>query len=158
MLHFFCGKMAAGKSTMALKIKNESNSILISEDVWLSQIYPEEIIKLEHYLKYSSRLKQTLKKHIQDILSSGVSVALDFPANTKHQREWFRELFSEIDAPYCLHYIEASNEICINQLLKRSKDKPENTPFTTEKEFHEVNVYFEPPSKNEGFNVTVYKK
>ena len=157
-LHFFCGKMAAGKSTLAIKIKNENNSILISEDVWLSQIYPDEIKEFEHYLKYSSRLKKVLKKHIQELLSNGTSVVLDFPANTKSQRKWFKEIFSEIDAPYCLHYIEASDALCKKQLLKRSKDKPIGTPFTTEREFDEVNMYFEPPSNYEGFNVTICKK
>ncbi|MEO0843823.1 MAG: AAA family ATPase, partial [Cyanobacteria bacterium J06643_5] len=59
-LHFFCGKMASGKSTLAKSLSEENNAILISEDVWLSQLYSEEINDFGDYIKYSRRLKSIL--------------------------------------------------------------------------------------------------
>ncbi|NQY94782.1 MAG: ATP-binding protein, partial [Campylobacteraceae bacterium] len=34
-LHFFSGKMAAGKSTLAKQLAKENNAILLIEDEWL---------------------------------------------------------------------------------------------------------------------------
>lgn len=152
-LHFFCGKMAAGKSTKAVGLASAHDAILLSEDDWLSQIYPDEICTLGDYAKYSARLKPLLKVHVQELLKAGLSVVMDFPGNTKGQRAWFRELFSELELPHQLHYIEASDTLCVEQLKKRSEHLPAGTAFTTEEEFHAVNRHFEPPSEEEGFNV-----
>ncbi|WP_245912468.1 AAA family ATPase [Brunnivagina elsteri] len=94
-LIFFCGKMGAGKSTLSRQISQELNAILLSEDDWLSNLYPEEIKNFDDYLKYANRLKPLLKNHLRNILNSGISVVMDFPANTKNQRGASHFLFSE---------------------------------------------------------------
>ena len=48
-LHFFCGKMAAGKSTLAKTLAEKHNAILLVEDEWLSELYPEEITNIPDY-------------------------------------------------------------------------------------------------------------
>jgi predicted kinase len=63
-LIFFCGKMGVGKSTKAMEMAREIGAILLSEDDWLSRIYPEEINNFNDYLKYSSRLKPLIKTHV----------------------------------------------------------------------------------------------
>jgi len=40
-LIFFCGKMGAGKSTKSKEFASESNAVLLSEDEWLSILYPK---------------------------------------------------------------------------------------------------------------------
>lgn len=157
-LHFFCGKMASGKSTLARSLAEENNAVLISEDVWLSQLYPEEINDLQDYLKYSSRLKEILSQHIQYLLLQGVSIVLDFPGNTSKQRNWFRSIFESVGANHLLHYVDASNELCKQQLKIRSQDKPEGSAFTTEAEFEAITKYFQPPTPEEEFNIKRYQK
>lgn len=154
-LVFLSGKMAAGKSTISRNLANEYDAILLSEDEWLAALYPKEIESFEDYLKYSSRLKPVLKKHVQDILRSGVSVVMDFPANTRAQREWFMGIFAECNAPHRLVYIEASDETCLNQLKMRRKAQPERANFDTEAVFRQVTRYFQPPSADEGFIIEV---
>ena len=102
-LHFFCGKMAAGKSTLAKTLAEKYNAILLVEDEWLSVLYPEQITNIPDYLEYSSRLQKLLSNHIKSILSSGVSVVLDFPANTESQRNWFRVIFEDTKSSHILH-------------------------------------------------------
>ena len=48
-LVFFCGKMGAGKSTLARQLADQPNMVLISEDDWLSKLYPNQIHSLETY-------------------------------------------------------------------------------------------------------------
>ena len=157
-LHFFCGKMASGKSTLARSLAEENNAVLICEDLWLSKLYSEEINDLDDYLKYSSRLKIILSQHIQNLLLQGVSIVLDFPGNTPKQRNWFRSIFESVGANHLLHYVVASNELCKQQLKIRSQDKPQGSAFTTEAEFEAITKYFQPPTPEEKFNIKTYSR
>jgi adenylate kinase family enzyme len=157
-LIFFCGKMGSGKSTKAIELANEYEAILFSEDEWLEALYPEEIKVLNDYIKYSSRLKSLLKKHVQNVLNSSISVVMDFPGNTYNQRAWFKEIFSEYKIPHKLYYLEVSDELCLKQIAQRRKINPNRANFNTEKVFYEVNSYFQPPTKEEGFNIQIVRR
>ena len=41
-----------------------SNSVLISEDDWLSAHYPSQIQTFEDYIKYSNLIKPFVKSHV----------------------------------------------------------------------------------------------
>ncbi len=157
-LHFFSGKMAAGKSTLAKQLAKEENAILLIEDEWLKELYPEEIQTIPDYLKYSARLKIVIKKLVMSLLTDGVSVVMDFPANTKGQREWFREIFEQLDVPHTLHFVDKSDEVCKKQLRQRSKNLPESSAFTSEKEFDMITKYFQTPLDDENFNMQRYEE
>jgi predicted kinase len=154
-LIFFCGKMGSGKSTKAIELAYEYDAILLSEDEWLETLYPEEIKVFDDYIKYSSRLKPLLKKHVQNIANSGITVVMDFPGNTPTQRAWFKEIFSEHQIPHKLYYLEASDELCLKQIQQRRQINPSRLDFDTEKVFYQVNNYFQPPTKEEGFNIQI---
>jgi predicted kinase len=155
VLTFFCGKMGAGKTTKSREISQERNAVMLSEDEWLSSVYPNNIKTLADYIEYSGRLKPQMKKLVQSILASGANVVMDFPANTILQREWFRSIFSEIQAPHELVYIDQSNEICLAQIAKRRIEQPERAATDTEEMFELVTKYFIAPTSDEGFNITV---
>lgn len=152
-LIFFCGKMAAGKSTLARELAQREQAVLLVQDELLERLYPVEITDIPGFVKCSSRLKKALAPHICALLSKGISVVLDFPANTKAQRAWFRELATHANVDHELHFVDVSDDVAKSQLKNRSKDLPPGTPWTTEAEFEAINLYFQPPSKDEGFNV-----
>lgn len=154
-LIFFCGKMGAGKTTKSLEVSRTRNAVLLSEDEWLESVYPNRIESLEDYIEYSGRLKPQMKKLVQSILASGTDVVMDFPANTIPQREWFRGIFSEIQAPHELIYLDQSNEVCIKQIAKRRAEQPQRAATDTEEMFELVTKYFVAPAPDEGFNTTV---
>lgn len=156
-LHFFCGKMAAGKSTLAKTLAIKHNAILLVEDDWLTQLYPGEISNIPDYLQYSSRLKSVLSPHIQSLLSSGNTVVLDFPANTENQRKWFRSLFKQNNTPHVLHFVDKSDDKCKEQLKHRSKNMPKGSAFTTNEEFDQINKYFQAPLDTEHFTIIRYE-
>ena len=79
-LYFMCGKMAAGKSTHAKALAQERNAVLMVQDDLLAGLYPGEILVIPDFVKYSTRLRDTLAPHIVALLSRGVSVVLDFPS------------------------------------------------------------------------------
>lgn len=155
MLIFLCGKMGAGKSTLSPRLAREQGAILLSEDEWLAALYGDDIRSFDDYLRFSSRLRSILKPHVQGILRSGVSVVMDFPANTRTQRAWFREIIAGSGATHRLVYLEASDETCLRQIGQRRKAQPERVRFDTEAVFRQVTSYFQPPSEDEGFSVEV---
>jgi len=152
-LIFLCGKMGAGKSTLAKKVSIERNAVLVCEDEWLESIYPKKIRSLDDYVKYSNLLKPQMKRLMQSILITGVDVVMDFPANTLSQRNWFRQIFSEINAPHNLFYLDVPNEVCLKQIAKRNVEQPERAATDTEEMFEAVTKFFSEPKPEEGFNV-----
>jgi len=78
-LIFLCGKMAAGKSTLATDLAQRENAVLLVQDEILDRLFPGEITDIPGFVKYSSRLKNALGPHVCALLSKGISVVLDFP-------------------------------------------------------------------------------
>jgi len=68
-LIFFCGKMAAGKSTLASALAKRENAILLVQDDLLTALYPGEILTVPDFTKRSSRLRNALAPHIAALLS-----------------------------------------------------------------------------------------
>lgn len=154
-LIFFCGKMAAGKSTLAKKLASNPNSILLSEDQLLAGLYPDAIRSLDDYILYSRRLKLTLQPHIVSLLETGVNVVMDFPGNTRTQRAWFREVIDQAACPHELIYLDRTDATCLDQLAKRRQHESERAQFDNEKTFHAVTAFFKPPEDDEGFLVKI---
>ena len=154
-LTFFSGKMGAGKTTRSREIAQKRNAVLISEDEWLEAIYPNCIASLEDYIQYSARLKPQMKRLVQSILASGTDVVMDYPANTVSQRNWFRSIFSEIQAPHELVYIDLSDNVCLEQLGKRRREQPGRAATDTVEMFVQVTKHFVAPTPDEGFNTRV---
>ena len=157
-LTFFCGKMGSGKSTKAREIAQKNNAVLLSEDEWLASVYPNKISSLNDYIEYSNLLKPQIKKLVQSMLSAGTNVVMDFPANTLSQRDWFRSIFSEIEAPHNLIYIDLPNADCLKQIEKRRKEQPERSATDTPDMFEQVTKYFKAPIPDEGFNTIAVAK
>src|SRR4029453_9476762 len=97
-LYLLCGKMAAGKSTLARELAERGAAILLVQDEWLSHLFPGEIVDVSTFARFSARLRAALTDHICTLLSRGASIVLDFPGNTRTQRDWFRVLFGGADS------------------------------------------------------------
>lgn len=153
ILTFLCGKMGSGKSTKSKYLAEEKNAVMISEDIWLTILYPDKINSFDDYIEYSTLMRPLIKLHVQDILKTGTNVVMDFPANTIKQRKWFLKLCSEIEVSHELIFLDISNEKCLKQLLKRNIEQPERSKFDNEDMFNYVNKFFEIPSHEEGLNL-----
>ena len=152
-LYFLCGKMGAGKSTKAKQVALDKQAVLLSEDEWLSTLYPDQIATFEDYLKYSTQIKPLVRKHVQHLLSVGTDVVMDFPANTQKLRRWFLDMVSEIHADHRLIYLDMSNEQCLRQIAQRRVENPERAAFDNEAVFIHVTKFFEAPESSEGLHI-----
>jgi predicted kinase len=157
-LFFFCGKMAAGKSTLARSLAAREHAMLFEQDHWVETLFPNMIVNVATYLEYSGRINRIVAPIVVDVLSRGVSVVMDFPGNTLNQRAWFRGIIDQAGADHELHYLDTPDAVCLAQLKARSAHLPPGTKWTTEEDFNLISSHFRAPSPDEGFNVVLHKR
>lgn len=155
-LHMVCGKIAAGKSTLAKQLADAPGTILISEDAWLSALYPDQMTTVAEYVRCAAHLRAVLGPHVADMLNAGVSVVLDFPANTLKTRQWMRDILSKTAAGHQMHVLEVSGEVCLTRL--RARNASGSHPFAvTDDQFHQVNSHYAVPTPDEGFLIVTHQ-
>ncbi|NML44644.1 ATP-binding protein [Ramlibacter sp. G-1-2-2] len=152
-LHFFCGKAGAGKSTLAQGLAQAEGAMLISEDVWMARLYGDQLQTFDDYVRLSRRLKTVVGPLVVELLRSGRSVVLDFPANNRASRAWFRSVIDEADVQHMLHYVERTDAACLQQIVRRNAERPEGSHHLTPEQFAQISSFFEPPEVAEAFDV-----
>lgn len=154
-LHLFCGKIAAGKSTLAARLSQDDGTVLISEDDWLAALFAEEMSTAKDYVRCASKLRKIMGPHVASLLNAGVSVVLDFQANTVESRMWVRGILNQTSADHQFHVLAPPDELCLTRL--RARNAGGDHPFSvSEAQFHQINAYFVPPTPDEGFNLVLH--
>ncbi len=154
-LYLLCGKIAAGKSTLARRLAARPATLLISMDHWMSILFPTENRTIEDFARLSARLRAAMGPHIVDILRQDLSVVLDFPANTVSWRGWMRSVISEADVAHELHVLDVPDALCKERLRQRNEDG-EHPYQVNEATFDLFMSYFVLPTPDEGFNIVVH--
>ena len=155
-LYLICGKIAAGKSTLAARLAARPLTVPIAEDRWNATLFPDEIRTLEDYSKYSSRLRQAMGPHVVALLRAGVSVVLDFQANTPRVRGWMKTLVEQSGARHELHFLDVPDETCRQRL--RARNAAGEHPYrVSDAEFDLFTKHFVAPGADEGFDVIVHR-
>ncbi|MDN2675490.1 ATP-binding protein [Janthinobacterium sp. SUN033] len=151
-LHLVCGKIASGKSTLTARLAAAPHTVRISEDSLLAQLYPGQIASLADYAACAARLRAAIAPLALQMLQAGVSVVLDFPANTPASRAWMRDLFQQAGTPHVLHYLDVTDEECKARLRQRNASGLH--PFSTsDAQFDDITRHFVPPQASEGFEI-----
>lgn len=155
-LHMLCGKVAAGKSTLAANLATAENTVLITEDEWLAALFADELQTPKDYLRCTTKLRRAMAPHLVVLLDAGMSVVLDFQANTVESRTWMRHLLDKTDADHQLHVLIPPDEVCLARLQRRNASGLH--PFTvTEEQFYQISSHFNPPTPQEGFNLLFHE-
>lgn len=160
MLHLFCGKIASGKSTLAAELGRGEGVVVIAEDIWLGALFGEEMATVRDYGRCSAKLRRVMGPHVAGLLRAGLSVVLDFPANTRETRAWMREILEDAapgqgagpgsEVGHRLHVLDVPDAVCLARLQARNAQG--DHPFAaTEAQFHQITQYYQPPDPEEGF-------
>lgn len=151
-LHMMCGKIASGKSTLTAELGRADATVVITEDDWLNALYPQEMASISDFRRCTSKLRAIIKPHVASLLNAGVSVVLDFQANTVESRNWMRGILSQTSAAHMLHVLEVSDEVCLERLQARNASG--NHAFApTKEQFIQFSKHFVAPTKDEGFDI-----
>jgi hypothetical protein len=87
--------------------------------------------------------------------AQGLSVVLDFPANTVSSRNWMRSLIAQAGVAHELHLLDIPDTVCKQRLRERNTGGIH--PFqVTEADYDLFTSYFVTPEPSEGFNVVIH--
>ena len=154
-LHLLCGKIAAGKSTLAAELAAVENTVLIAEDEWLTALFADELQKRKDCLRCAAKLRAAMMPHVVTLLREGMSVVLDFQANTIDSRVWMRGLLDQTNADHQFHVLMPPDDVCLARLQERNESGQH--PFiVTKEQFRQISAYFSPPTSDEGFNPIIH--
>lgn len=154
-LHILCGKIASGKSTLAAQLGARDGTVVMSEDVWLAGLFGDQMATGADFMRFSGKLRSTMAPHVVAMLNSGLSVVLDFAANTVEQRAWMRGLVEESGAHHRLHVLDTDEEVCLARLKVRNAGGTH--PFDVSEElFRRFSRNFVLPGPEEGFEVMIH--
>lgn len=151
-LHILCGKIASGKSTLAAQLAQSDDTVLLSEDAWLDALFADELKALPDYMRCAAKLRAAMAPNIVSLLKAGLSVVLDFQANTVESRRWMRGIINTSGVAHQLHLLNVPDEVCLARLRDRNA-KGEHPFQVSDAQFCQVSGHFVPPSADEGFNV-----
>lgn len=140
---------------MAAELARRHHALLVSEDFWTSRLFGPELREVSDYVRLSRRLREAMGPHLAEILRLGVSVVLDFPANTRANRAWMRGICEAASADHVLHYLDLPDELCRSRLHARNASGTHEFAATDE-QFALITSYFEPPAEDEGFTVITH--
>lgn len=155
-LHLLCGRIAAGKSTLAARLAAEDHAVVISEDVWLAQLYAGEIVTIADYVERAARLRAVMGGHVAALLRAGLSVVLDFPANTLATRAWMREIVERAGTAHRLHYLDTPVGLCRARMHARNA-AGDHAYAPSDADFDRISSVFVPPTAAEGFDIVVHR-
>src|ERR1051325_6385372 len=151
-LHLLCGKVAAGKSSLARRLAEAPATVLLVEDEWTSRLYPGELITIEDYAVRAARIREGVGPPAAQLLRAGLSVVLDFQGNTLKVRAWMRGIFEAAGTAHQLHVLNPPDEVCKARL--RARNASGQHPYqVSDAEYDAISAYFVPPAPEEGFNV-----
>jgi predicted kinase len=151
-LFLLCGKIASGKSTLAGRLADRPATILVSQDRLMAKLYPDEISTIEDYAKIAPRLRDAMGGHLVSVLRGGLSIVLDWPANTVRVRSWMRSIFEAAGAGHELHILDATDPERRARLTARNATGEHE--YIVDAETLEIfDRYFEEPTAAEAFNI-----
>ena len=153
-LIWLCGKMAAGKSTLARDLAEREDAILLVQDEFLETLWPGEITDVPEFIDRSRRLRKALAPHIS---RSSVERHVRRTRLPRQDQGATCVVPRIIRARLCR--TRGALCRCVRRPLQastqkdRSRNLPPGTPWTTDTDFEAITVYFQAPTEEEGFNV-----
>lgn len=131
------------------------HTVLVAEDDWLNALFTDEMASASDYVRCAAKLRRIMGPHVSSLLNAGISVVLDFPANTVENRAWMRAILATTGASHQLHVLEVSDELCLARL--RARNAHGDHPFAvTEAQFRQFSRHYVAPSPAEGFNIVMH--
>ncbi len=107
--YLLCGKLCSGKTQYARTLVQAEHAVLLSVDEIMLALYGTNAGEAHDML--TSRLQGYLFEKAAEILSTGISVVLDWGFWTRRSREWARHFFQERGFLTEMVYIDPPEEV-----------------------------------------------
>ena len=146
-----CGKICAGKSTYAEKLRKENHAVVLSIDEITLALFDQYGAgeKLDDYV---ARLEKYFFEKSVQIVESGIDVIFDIGLWTKKERLEAREFYKNHNVENEIHYIHLSNEEWQKRIKKRNTEINEGkitAYYVDERLADKVSEIFKEPERSE---------
>ena len=121
-LYILCGLGFSGKSTLAVKISEYKNAVLVSQDA----IYFEKEKELDPNLSDGERwelIRAIAFERISDNLKKSMSVVYDSTNTRREHRDIVRKIASENNARAFVVFVDTPDNILVERQMKNKETK-----------------------------------
>jgi len=147
-LYLTCGLPGAGKTTRALEIEAETGAVLLGADEWICRLYPDDAEAAARDERRS--LVEQLQWHlVEQLLTAGVSVIVDWGLWTKAERKQYRDRAEALGATVHIEFVDAPLDELQRRVARRNENLPSGTFHISAEEMVEFARLFEPPTESE---------
>ncbi len=147
-LHLLCGLPGSGKTTRARQLQAAGAGILLNADEWICELYPAdaEAAARDERKGYVEQVQWELAERL---LTSGISVVLDWGVWTRVERDHYRRRARDLGADVETVFVDAPIETLHRRIAKRNLNLPPGTFSISVEELDEWATLFEPPTDDE---------
>ena len=154
-VHFLCGYMGFGKSTIARKLSLQYNAVILNDDEFIRRLFGRDLPEEEFRLAHKKVTKFTWELG-ERIVSVGTSVIFDRGFWSKESRKYAVERAEKFCESILFHQIECDMETAKQRVLSRTGNNEEALAIT-EATFDLFAERYEPISPEENLNVIYYR-
>jgi predicted kinase len=157
-LHLICGPVAAGKSTYASRLANETGAIVLSMDEWMSELFVPDVsvqttvsnLDLAWFAERVDRCERAMWQLGRKLLANRIPVVLDWGFLRRERRLKAFAVANSLGQLAQLHYLTADLATRRQRVLERNQRRDENYAFAvTPDMFAFAEHLFEAPGDDE---------
>ena len=97
-----------------------AEALQAAKDAWLAALFSDQMATGADYVRCSTKLQGIMRPHVVDLLNAGVSVVLDYAANTVASRAWMRGILQAPQAAHKMHVRDVTAAVCLARLRQRA--------------------------------------
>jgi predicted kinase len=153
VIHLIVGNTGAGKSTYAMRLKEESGGVIFTIDQWNSILFlpdKKEEDGFEWFMERIHRSESLMMELIIQLESNQTDSILDLGFSTFDHREKFRSFARDHGFECTLHFLDIFSAIRKQRVKQRNLEKGDTFEFeVSEKDFAFMESHFEAPTMEE---------
>ena len=153
-IHFLCGYMGFGKTTIARKLSIQYNAVILNDDEFMCELFGRNLPEKE-FRSTHEKITEFTWKLAERIISVGGNVMFDRGFWSRQSRQIAMERAKYFCDSLLFHQIECDMEIAKKRVLNRTLTDPTALEID-ENTFDIFAKRYEPISPDENLNVIYY--
>lgn len=154
-IHFLCGYMGFGKTTVARKLAVQYNAVILNDDEFMCELFGRNLPE-KQFREAHEKVSQFTWKLAERIICAGTNVILDRGFWSKQSRSEAVSRAKYFCDSLLFHQIECDMEVAKERVLNRTLTDP-NALIIDENAFDALAKHYEPISPDEKLDVIYYK-
>lgn len=162
IIHLICGSTAAGKSTYARTLKNDTEAMLFSIDDWMTSLFGPDLenpMDWEWISERASRCENRIISTACALAKTGASSILEIGLQQKSKRAEVAATIRESGCTLQTHYLDVDAVERWRRVEQRNLDKGETFSLEVTRDmFDFFEAMWESPSEDELISLNEVKK